>query len=530
MTGHEKMINLKLTAETMAKLTKQKSIVMESIKPGILELVLDDTRIRIDTNTIKKPTEAIYYNNNSSTLHYLGDAMAATTSIKKVPNKKVAEQDTIARRIELLDIPSSAEKPVQKKPSKKTIPPPVPTSITPPVKPFSPTPSELKYPIRVRILQRLALQPRSLIELVKSLNRKQPEKCEQLEVKRILETVGIPIKKDDRKKFCLKPNLYKEIQIWDWPFYSQAEKQTVADNAKEAYDLLLQQGLETDRSNLYHLDSPYKPKSPTITKKSSPIIQRKPTPQQSQPPPPLPPLPPLPPPPQQQQVLEKGKGRSTPLAPPSPSTPQSEKLSPQTIKSRPPATPLASQHLKPSSANKKYTPPSKPLLSVNEKSLTPMKRKIEEDTPIRDSLTVPSTKKRPDTKPIKTIPQPIQPINIKSQRLFDAYCHNYVHARTDYSRIKKFFKHHFPHYIKALETTLPPKGTKRSYYDLKVEYQGMVKANYLKQQHQTEEGLKEAESFLIDCNNKRRRLNYMWASIKQNIDQHHYRIPKTLLT
>ena len=152
-------------------------------------MVLDDTRIRIDTNTIKKPTEAIYYNNNSSTLHYLGDAIPATTTIKKAPNKKIAERDKMARRIELLDIPSSTATP---KKTKKTIPPSPPVQKNAPAVTLSPpTPNELKYPIRVRILQRLALQPRSLIELVKSLNRKQPEKCDQLEVKRILETVKL---------------------------------------------------------------------------------------------------------------------------------------------------------------------------------------------------------------------------------------------------------------------------------------------------------------------------------------------------
>ncbi|RCH79979.1 hypothetical protein CU098_006065, partial [Rhizopus stolonifer] len=264
--------------------------------------------------------------------------------------------------------PSSTPTP----PIKQNSTPPIKQSSTPtlPVTQKTPSqktvseskyPNESKYPIRVRIIQRLALQPWSLIELVKSLNRKQQEKCEQLEVKRILESVGIPIKKDDRKKFCLKPNLYKEIQIWQWPFYSTTEKQTVADNAREAYELLQHQGLDTDRSNLIN------PTEKTDTRK-----------------------------------------------------------------------------------RKVYEPHSS-----------------------------------------------MKPVDIPSQRMFDAYCHRYVHAQADYSRIKKFFKTNFPDYIRVLETTPPPKGTKRSYFDLKVEYQNMVKTNYLKQAD--DHALKEAEDFLVDC-------------------------------
>jgi hypothetical protein len=182
--------------------------------------------------------------------------------------------------------------------------------------------------------------------------------------------VAIPIKKETRKKYCLKPNLYKDIQVWTWPFYSLAEKHTVVDNAKEAYDLLQSQGLDIDRSNLYHPDSPYKPNtsSPLIKRRSlSPTTTRKP----------------LPPP------TEKGKGRSTPrgmaTSPALGSTTPvyhspTHQASPQRqIKTSTPPTQQQQQqqYLKPSSANKKLVsskalPQQQPAI---EKALSTQKRK-----------------------------------------------------------------------------------------------------------------------------------------------------------
>ena len=196
--------------------------------------------------------------------------------------------------------------------------------------------------------------------------------------------MAIPIKKDERKKFCLKPNLYKDIQIWTWPFYSSTDKQTAAANAKEAYDLLQSQGFEIDRSNLYHPDSPYKP--PVITspmlanskKTLSPLNNRKPLTQQQ----------------------EKGKGRLTPVDHVSPSTPllPSKHSSPQkskpitptqsSVQTPPPpqtaaaAAAAAAAHLKPSSANKKFASKALPqqqnggTVTTPEKLSPPTKRKI----------------------------------------------------------------------------------------------------------------------------------------------------------
>lgn len=132
--------------------------------------------------------------------------------------------------------------------------------------------------------------------------------------------------------------------------------------------MLQSQGVESDRSNLYHPDSPYKPPamtSPMLAngkKIASPLNSRKTSfsssssssAQQ-----------------QQQQQQEKGKGRLTPVDHASPSTPlmklaasplQNKPITPTPPSSTmtPPPLPSSSHstpsqhHLKPSSANKKY--------------------------------------------------------------------------------------------------------------------------------------------------------------------------------
>lgn len=193
---------------------------------------MDDARIRLDTmkgSTSPRAADATYYNNNSSTLHYLGATVVATPTIRKIQeDKKPRSKDSAEQRdkvARLLDIPStttpssetkskttsSLKKSSSSKKSKSSsnIPPHTPTtplsasssssraahktskslkSFDPPVTKTT-APSEEKYSMKSRILQRLAVQPWSLIEMTKSLNRSQLERCEQLEVKHILDMV-----------------------------------------------------------------------------------------------------------------------------------------------------------------------------------------------------------------------------------------------------------------------------------------------------------------------------------------------------
>ncbi|KAF1804909.1 hypothetical protein FB192DRAFT_1053914 [Mucor lusitanicus] len=271
-------------------------------------------------------------------------------------------------------------------------------------------------------------------------------------------------------------------------------------------------------------------------------------------------------------------------------TPPSSTMTPPPLPSSSHSTP-SQHHLKPSSANKKYASKALPQQNgittsasstPTEKLSPPTKRKNmmmdDVDVPSRDTLIMPTPRHKkkvkesasasirstltppinnksskmplpptptavtptipatataapppppPPTPPAHKEPTSIKPLNIKSQHKFNAYCYSYVKQQKDYVRIKRFFKSNFPQYIQVLQSTEPPKGTKRSYYDLNAEYQAMLKTNYLKQ-GDDEQAFKEAQDFLVDCHNKRRRLNYMWTSIKQNLDEHQYTVPKSL--
>jgi hypothetical protein len=109
--------------------------------------------------------------------------------------------------------------------------------------------------------------------------------------------------------------------------------------------------------------------------------------------------------------------------------------------------------------------------------------------------------------------------------MFDKYCTKFLLGQKEYQNTKNNFKLRFPHYIKALENTKPPLGgSKRSYFDLKLEYYDMVKETYLKSTEEDSCYWEEAEQLLRDCNEKRRRLNYMWSSIEKNLNDYHYKL------
>ncbi|KAI7899345.1 uncharacterized protein BX663DRAFT_211257 [Cokeromyces recurvatus] len=504
MVGQKRFINLKLTSEIIEKLTKQKSVFIEASNQGELELVMKDVRIKINENKEEKNATAIYYNNNSSTLHYLGNAIPTTVEkvqIKKLENVKRKDNiPNVTKPSPLIKAKSNVPSTPSRASQKQSFP-------------------EEKYSLRMRILQRLALHPWSINELVKSLNRTQHEKCDQLEITDILEKVGIPIKKDERKKFCLKPNLYKEIKIWDWPFYNNTDKHTVADNTKEAYDLLKISDSDPDRSNLYHPDSKYQPKKP------SPVIIRNHTPQDN-----------------------KSKGRMTPSFHPLNASPvfTSTTIDPQTkpnhsIKRKRSPSPAPLQNKKPTLK----TLPQEMKQKIEEE-INNSKIKVEERNqfPIERNLSISSTSSSSTITANKVvvvvaaaaaattsaatpattalIPNSIKPIKIPSQRAFSAYCTKYEIVRDEYNRIKQYLIENYPDYIKILQNTDQPTGSKRSYHDLKAEYQTLIKEKFLKDAK--EERFIETENLVEECNRKRRRLNYMWTTIKQNIGDHRYKI------
>lgn len=622
MSSPNKIISFKLDQETITQLMNSKNIKLDVKKNETPELVLAETRVKLDIDK-QSNTTATYYNNKSTNLHFFGSTVTAkATTIRQVSSamdmekqraKSKSDRKKTTRGVESLDIPNvppptattikstGAASPVLSPPlststktssqqkksnlssnsnnlknsSKKsksnsasTINTSTPTNNSNiPRTPQSHTPRPSSTPVPQeklsdRVVQLLALRPYQISTLAKILD------CTQWDVKKIVDDVALLLPDpSQKKKYCLKPSMYKKTRIWDWPSYTHEEKLTVFDNVTEAYELLQIPSDSPERNNLINPASPTSatkliqppPGRVQITterdraiaaKKSSnhkamPVSNGtsttsslsdtklfKPEKRNS---------------PDVKGNQEKTTTPSgftytitTPEPPaPSPSTTPTSRSSPSghsTNNKLKPAQrlPTASHQLKPSSSNKKVG--SKALPQV-EKSSPPTKRKVDHVAP-----SPPPLKKAPassvhspvtSNKRLKSSsassassndePHDIELLKIVSQSMFDKYCAKFITSQKEYQRLKMKFIAKFPQYIRALETTGPPKtGIKRSYYDTKVEYYDMVKDNYLKSGD--ESSWKEAEALLNEWNLKRRRLNYMWNSIEKNMREHRYQL------
>ncbi|KAF9971900.1 hypothetical protein BGZ73_005051 [Actinomortierella ambigua] len=90
-------------------------------------------------------------------------------------------------------------------------------------------PSTAAVPLRTRVIQLLALQPRGIPDLKKML------KATQDELQAILSVVATSM---STGKFKLKAETFKEVMIYDWTKYSAKEREVVAKKAEEAFDKL----------------------------------------------------------------------------------------------------------------------------------------------------------------------------------------------------------------------------------------------------------------------------------------------------
>ncbi|KAG2235311.1 hypothetical protein INT48_007942 [Thamnidium elegans] len=594
MSKSNHTVNFKLDPESFAKLASAKNIKLD----------------------VKNNEMA------SSSLYYLGDSVSANTStrvLSDIDKKRIKTKErekTTTRGVELLDIPSmpttispSSPIPPTTKPMKSTLKKSstgtstsnnntsnnnnnnitkntkrkpstnhnIPTSrgsLTP--QNNTPRPSTNPPPptekLNDRIIQLLALKPYQVTTMAKMVD------STQWEVKKIMDEVGIQLlDQAQKKKYCLKPTLYKNIKIWDWPLYTNEEKMTVCDNAKEAYDILHLPADAVERNNLMDSSKLIQPppgRVPITTERDRAIAAKKSSNKS------------LKKAPEKKHSSDlKGKGKTTPSGfsystgtEPAAPTPSSKITSPitNTTKNKPVTTtthtvaaaataPTAAtlqrsssttgqHHLKPSSSNKKVgakglPQPAPPTIttttsSAGKASPTATKSSSKLILPIKSSK-LPSSNKHvkrsaseaaiahqpTSSKKIKTTDYshhhtPIELSQLATQPIFDSYCAKYMHEQKEYHDTKVQFKQKYPYYIKVLESTHPPTGSKRSYFDLKLEYYDMVKENYLKKQD--ESSWQEAETHLRECNAKRRRLNFMWNSIEKNLNDHHYKLNRKM--
>ncbi|KAI7879542.1 uncharacterized protein EV154DRAFT_52282 [Mucor mucedo] len=288
MSQNNHVIKFSLDRETIKKFMSVKGATLEK-RNDRLEVVFPDSRIKLEADK-KEPTTATYYNNKSSNLHFLGPTVTAKATHVLV-DKKESEK---TRGVELLDIPSihtptSPIKPKLKKPSstlktnnssnnnnntkKANIPPPPRRSVTPQNTPRPSSNNPHLEKLSDRVIQLLAIKPYQITTMAKALE------TTSWDIKRIVDDVGIciPDQSSQKKKYCLKPQLYKNVRIWDWPLYTETEKDTVYANAKEAYDILQLPPDAIERANLtsdhrsrpHSSDHRYATTTTTTTKKKS---------------------------------------------------------------------------------------------------------------------------------------------------------------------------------------------------------------------------------------------------------------------
>ncbi|KAI8879609.1 hypothetical protein K501DRAFT_287280 [Backusella circina FSU 941] len=234
------VFNLKLDRETLKRLTDQtKDSKARIVKDenNLVTLDLPDQRIKIEQS--KRGSEmAVFYQRDtpsSTQLQLVGIPTCNTFA-------RASKRTTTTPSIDKVKSHSNKEASPPTKPKKKSS-----TSSTSSTKNTSsnspyvrPPPSPVKsdstidLPLEERLIHLLALCPHSINTLSKKLN------SSALDVSQKIKKVAIPLKDvgTSSTKYILKPRLYSQIRIWDWPLYSSSERREVASNVEECYNLL----------------------------------------------------------------------------------------------------------------------------------------------------------------------------------------------------------------------------------------------------------------------------------------------------
>jgi hypothetical protein len=218
------------------------------------------------TSTLKKSSAAAPSNKNTTNNNYGNSKKSTTTTKSNTPNNNIPQRGSVTPQITNNHYHSD---------NNGTTPRTTATNA-----------SVANEKPQDRAAHLLALRPFSLSTLAKMLE------LTQWEVKKIADEVRkegfiklnsddhtdtvifkVGIFLNDKKKYCLKPIMYKKIRIWDWPAYTNEERQKVIDNAKEAYDILNIPSDSMDRYNLLDPKTrgpPPKPKKAVVPVASTP--------------------------------------------------------------------------------------------------------------------------------------------------------------------------------------------------------------------------------------------------------------------
>ncbi|KAI1318363.1 hypothetical protein EDD11_006701 [Mortierella claussenii] len=212
--------------------------VLEEILNGNESIQIDMSQLKLLVGGVAhdfshmgglKDIEVYKMQSGAKQLDLVGDLTAKCaiqrTHVKK--GQKKATRHEPARTTQIIDA-KDLKKPTATSSIRRASSPSAPAAAATPA---STATAGTVVPLKTRVIQLLALQPRGTEEkeLLKIL------RVGQEELQSILSTVANP---STSGRYVLKPETYKEVKIYDWKSYSAKERQIVAKNASAAFDKL----------------------------------------------------------------------------------------------------------------------------------------------------------------------------------------------------------------------------------------------------------------------------------------------------
>ncbi|CAO3589787.1 unnamed protein product [Absidia cylindrospora] len=292
MTDRKQVFSVRLNRDAYNMIMQQPQSMRLELGDSSLFMFIDDRPF--DLNLQREQSTLQVYEKNQQTrqdgdhrIQYVGDITHAghmKQVLSKEDKKRVRsrteqiEKEKNARRIELLDVPSiptptkihgnitptatfspakrnsllspSTTKNTSLSPSSKNI-----TSTALSSSPVSLASGGLDgssrlegaalQSLRERLIHLLALDPRPTDQLTQML------KVASVDLLPLLKKVAV----FTNSIWCLRPETFKEIRIWEWTRYDDKERATVCRKAEEAYDFLKLPRNAPERTNLLHRKS-----------------------------------------------------------------------------------------------------------------------------------------------------------------------------------------------------------------------------------------------------------------------------------
>ncbi|KAI7875125.1 hypothetical protein K492DRAFT_240455 [Lichtheimia hyalospora FSU 10163] len=371
--------------------------------------------------------------------------------------------------------------------------------------------------VRERLIHLLAIYPHPLSQLTAKL------KIRESDLMPILKKAAV----ESQGSWCLRPEVYKDLRIWEWKRYDDKERSMVIKNAEDAYDALKLPRNAPERSNLV---TPRKktPSSSSSTPQTASLLQ----------------------PPPSQRVVDQHASSTTPTTPikspgkrPASSTSttttngnlkhdekrvKTEKSSksknssssgtarhsPQKATTKHYQKSSSSNHLHPlhttHSVKDSNVPP--PLAPSHHKGTSSSSGSSSSDT---DSF----YEEEQQVVPEYEHPFVVSPITTQAQ--FLAMCKSHDEAQAEYIQLKRRISKDHPHYLYALDHVEAPRDIKDETQRRDM-YYSKVKAVY---RSQGGNDWRTVMQLTRQFNHQLSKVNALWNEVERAFHEHQFVLP-----